>query len=82
MGRKLDVGDRVICHLYNTPEKKFYGPLFEGTIIAIANITDRTKIKYKVTRGNFPPIWLQRKEIKRRIESVSNLSLSKSCPME
>ena len=77
MSRKLDLGDHVICRLYNTPEKKFYGPLFEGTIIAIANITDRTKIKYKVARDNFPAIWLQRKEIKRRIDSV-RFSLSKS----
>lgn len=65
------VGDMVICKFFNTPDGKFYGDEFEAEILQIGNNPssyrgDMNKT-IKIKKADYPfPIWLQRKEVKRR----------------
>jgi len=68
----IKIGDTVLCRLYNTPERKFYGELFTGRIAATCethndDCSDSEKI-YLIRRNNLPEIWLHRKEIKRIVK--------------
>jgi hypothetical protein len=60
---KIKVGSKVICRLFNTPEKKFYGDSFQGEIKQI-RIGDNNEKIFTVTREEYGTIDLKRKEIK------------------
>lgn len=82
MTRKLSVGDKVICRLYNTPEGKFYGESWIGEILEIDQeaadyyyenirlwpLTAGKKKPFRVSYPHLGDIWLHRKEIKRRVK--------------
>jgi hypothetical protein len=59
---KIKVGSKVICRLFNTPEKKFYGDSFEGEIVKI-RMDDYNEKIFTVNR-EYGTIDLRRKEIK------------------
>ena len=59
---KLRVGNVVLCRFYNTPDKRFYGELWQGIITAIDLSRDKP---YTISRVGAEPISLRRKEIKR-----------------
>lgn len=62
--RKFDIGDTVLCWLWNTPEKRYYGYQWVGKII-------NTK-PLMVTKEHHPGgIRLDRKEIIRRVARES-----------
>lgn len=75
MSKKLSVGDKVQCRLFNTPERKFYGEYFTATIVNIANQPKYSNVwyvepyykGYEVKREDGSNITLLRKEIIRRI---------------
>lgn len=67
----LKVGDKVLCRLFNVPENKFYGDYFTAEILDIQpekyvwyGLDKRIQVKRE---GSFD-IWLDRKEIKRKIK--------------
>lgn len=64
------IGDTVECRLYNTPERKFYGPYFVGTIEDIeVNGFNVSQTRYLVASEEKAfPIWLAAKEIKRKTQ--------------
>lgn len=69
MSKRLEVGSKVLCRLFNSPEGKFYGVPFEGEV---TEVIDRYKFGeysvekgYKVRRQTGTLIVLKRKEIKR-----------------
>ena len=74
----MKTGDKVQCRLFNTPEGKFYGDYWVGILLDIQERTVHSELwyvngtkrtEYLVTQPNgLPPIWLQRKEIKRIIK--------------
>jgi len=67
MGRKLTVGDKVQCRLYNTPEMKFYGIGFTGTIVSIDE-NEYTLQPFAIESEAWPFVMqVQRKEILRRV---------------
>lgn len=76
MTRKLEIGDRVVCRFFNTPDKKFYGDYLKATIIGIDNDHEFSsywqptiEVGYQVKFDEYRPnLWLHRKEIKRRID--------------
>lgn len=69
MSAKLNINDKVLCRLYNTPDGKFYGDYFTAVITAIP--TDKSTANardYEVLRRDTGRrMTLHRKEIKRRI---------------
>lgn len=67
MGKPLAVGNTVACRLYNTPDKKFYGPVFRASIQSI--VIERGEQRYVVKRADStgPLITLHRKEILKRL---------------
>ena len=73
MGKRLDVGSKVLCRLFNTPDNSFYGDYFTGTVIDIIDsyqFGGQSIAKgYRVARENSLLIVLKRKEIKRIIEA-------------
>lgn len=76
MSKKLSVGDEVECRLFNTPERKFYGPYFTATIVNIKEVK-RSSVwyaelvkAYEVKRQDGSNIELYRKKIKRRIKGI------------
>lgn len=79
----IKVGDKVLCKLYNTPERKFYGESWKGEVLEI-RIEEKPPYRwspayqkyvpindpykvYRVSRGELPDIELRRKEILRII---------------
>jgi hypothetical protein len=73
-GRPLQVGDTVLFRLFNTPDKHFYGPIYEGKLVdtRYVNYSEgyfRTEYKIeceKLRYWNVPSsgfIWVRRKEI-------------------
>lgn len=75
MARKLEVGDRVLCRFFNTPDNEFYGDYLTATIVEIDNhyefasyYNPTIEIGYLVKFDEHrPDLWLHRKEIKRRL---------------
>jgi predicted RNA-binding protein len=59
---KIKVGSKVICRLFNTPEKKFYGDSFQGEVVKI-RLDDNNQKIFTVNR-EYGTIDLKRKEIK------------------
>ena len=37
MGKAIGPGDHVLGRLFNTPDGKFYGPVFEAVVLAVKN---------------------------------------------
>jgi hypothetical protein len=70
MANKIGVGDRVQCRFYNTPDGEFYGKYMVGDILEINEnhfqyMSDRRGFLVKIN-GRPSPVWLLRKEIRRR----------------
>jgi hypothetical protein len=70
---KIKPGSKVICRLFNKPEGKFYGDLFEGEIVGIRMDDNNNKI-YTVNR-EYGVIDLKRKEIKKVLSYPSEWTL-------
>jgi hypothetical protein len=68
MPKRIDVGDKVLCRLFNTPEDRFYGETWVGEVRRVEphNRVGKTIRPYLVTRPPELAIWLSRKEIKKR----------------
>jgi hypothetical protein len=70
MGRRLDVGDTVLCRFFNTPEGRFYGETFEAEITRIGELGELYGpgpwYTVQQLRGGFT-FNLRRREIKRRL---------------
>ncbi len=59
----ITVGDRVVCRLYNTPERKFYGKSWNGEVVSIDKSSEKP---FVVTRpSTYSNIALHRNEIRR-----------------
>lgn len=71
------IGDMVECRLYNTPDRKFYGPCFTGIIEDIeVNDFNASKTRYLVVSEEKAfPIWLVAKEIKRKVQKREHYGL-------
>lgn len=68
MGKKLSVGDTVLCRYYQFPEKRFYGKFFQGVIIEI-NSGVGGEHTYRVAKiDNKMTVVIWRKEIIRRVK--------------
>lgn len=71
---KLQIGDRVQCRYFNSPEGKFYGDYWIGTIIDIqmrpfSAIYPYLEQQYFVKEDSgIASLWLHRKEIKRKVK--------------
>ena len=68
MGRKLDIGDVVICRLFNWPEGRSYGGSYLARIISVDPTTNE-KMPYHTLGQTLPDArghWLARREIQRR----------------
>jgi hypothetical protein len=63
MSKKLSINDIVVCRLYNTLDKKFYGRYFKGIIIGLTE-----DHKFKVKDDCSYVFTMNRKEIKHRIK--------------
>jgi len=66
----IKVGSKVACRLYNTPEGKFYGPVFEATVLTVLSKDAReiTRRRYEVDQEWGLSRWLHRKEILHEIK--------------
>ena len=60
---RLQVGSKVLCRYFNTPENKFYGDTWEGEVIKI-RFDDREN-KIITVRNQYGIRDMRRKEIKR-----------------
>ncbi len=72
MAKPLAVGDKVLCRLFNTPERKFYGESwvgeildrsFEGNAVVTANddgtsnvFIGKDQMRWLVTRDGYAPL--------------------------
>lgn len=63
-GKPIQVGNKVLFRLYNTPEKHFYGPLQKGEVIEILNVGEEKKYRVSIPEHQYV-IRLYRKEIKK-----------------
>ena len=72
MAKRLQVGSKVQCRLYNTPDGKFYGNYFIGYVVeVIGNFRfskSRIEDGYRIMRTDGFFSTLHRKEIKRILE--------------
>lgn len=61
----IKIGDTVLCRLYNTPERKFYGEMFTGEVTGIGtHVRESVKMYQVFTKEPIVKvIWLRRKEI-------------------
>lgn len=71
MAKPLDVGDKVLCRYFNTPDNKFVGPTFEAEIMSISEGTTKNQRQFVVRRFDRKPVnaivTIWRKEIIRRL---------------
>ena len=68
MSKPLSIGDRVLCRLFNTPERKFYGARYIAVILEKAE-GDTGEKRYRVRQlDSLWDTWLKRKEILRRVK--------------
>jgi hypothetical protein len=65
----IKIGDKVLCRLFNTPEKKFYGDYFH---VIIHNIIPEKGVKKYTAISDDGYEWtLHRKEIKKIIKKTA-----------
>jgi len=64
----MEVGDRVACRFWNTPEQCFYGDEWTGTVIDKWYDYSLERYQYLIERDSgLPDIEVQLKEIRRRL---------------
>ena len=61
----MKMGDKVLCRFYNTPEGKFYGDYWEGTIVAVLSGESKPGLVSRMGLPGLPEMRLHRKEIRR-----------------
>ena len=73
-GKRIKAGDRVRCRYFNWPERKSYGPYWEGTVVAIlttgipvSGLWYETETRDYMVRkdGTGTTVTLHRREIKK-----------------
>lgn len=67
--KRLKPGATVLCRLFNTPDKRFYGDVFTGTVLNVYNLYSPSIAGFEkwvdVQREDGTKITLRRKEVKR-----------------
>jgi hypothetical protein len=60
----MNIGDKVICKLYNSIDRKYYDS-WVGTILEYSMLNQQGKFyrPYLVSREGYPNIWLSGKEV-------------------
>jgi len=62
----MNIGDKVVCRLYNSVDKAYYGEEWIGEILQdeIFHREGKSNRPILVTRPDYPNIWLSRREVR------------------